>query len=186
MILVKSYFTYHDITHSNGLEYQQIAIKLKNNSLLNVFNVYASPSVTYHKHDFEPIFNNPNSIVVGDFNAHSPLWYSTKLTERGDLLEDLLLTSNFSVLNSRQPTYLHHNGTTSVLDLVIASSNLACKIVTTVLNNSYSSDHSPVSVRLNDISPPHAKTMTLDGISKKPTGSILKLLSLISSQVYKQ
>ena len=153
LILIKSNLEFFENKHNNPLEYQHITVKLQNHKL-DIFNIYASPSIDYIKDDFHPLFTHTSSLLVGDFNAHNSLWHSNKTTPRGYILEDLLNDEDFVVHNNKQPTYLHHNGTTSILDLSISSSNIASKIYFTVLNNTFCSDHNPIAVTINPISPP--------------------------------
>jgi len=49
----------------------------------------------------------PAVLLLGDFNAHSQQWGSNKRSSRGKMVEDFLLKSNLSLLNSGSPTYLH-------------------------------------------------------------------------------
>ncbi len=153
LILIKSNLEFFENKHNNVLEYQHITVKLQHYKL-NIFNIYASPNIDYTKADFQPIFNHQSSLLLGDFNAHNPLWYSNKTTPRGSILEDLINDVGFVLHNNKQPTYLHHNGTTSILDLSISSPNISPKIHFTVLNNTFSSDHNPIAVNINPISPP--------------------------------
>ena len=51
------------------------------------------------------ITNLPNTIITADVNAHSPLWYSPTKDHKEELIEDILLNSNYITLNSNTPTF---------------------------------------------------------------------------------
>jgi len=59
---------------------------------------------------------------MGDFSAHHPLWGSSKLNLRGQVVENILLHNNTSILNSKQSTYIHPaTGSLSNIDLTLYS-----------------------------------------------------------------
>ena len=59
---------------------------------------------------------SPRVILAGDFNAHSPSWGSTKLTDRGEALQDALGIMRLEPIESdRGPTF-ERNGRTSKID----------------------------------------------------------------------
>ena len=57
--------------------------------------------------------------------------------------------NNFTILNNRQPTYTHHNGTRSHLDLSIVCHTFATKGDWDVLPDTLGSDHSPIVTYIN-------------------------------------
>ena len=64
-------------------------------------------------------------MIVGDFNAHNPLWGSDKVAEKGKVVEDLLSNLNFCILNDGSNTYLHPgNGSYSSTDLTLVDLSL--------------------------------------------------------------
>ncbi len=44
-------------------------------------------------------------LVVGDVNAHSPLWGSSRTCRRGAILESVIDTMNLAILNTGEPTH---------------------------------------------------------------------------------
>ena len=83
-------------------------VKLGRNKWLQLTNVYAPPSTHCHevcKIATEIIPTSDNSLIVGDFNAHSPVWDSDyPLDQRGELLEDWIISEDLQALNSGKPT----------------------------------------------------------------------------------
>ena len=47
-----------------------------------------------------------NNIGTGDINAHSQIWYSPYNNHRGDLIADIIQSSNYITLNTNTPTRL--------------------------------------------------------------------------------
>ena len=72
-----------------------------NNSPLDVINVYSPPNGPIP--DYEAILNHPSSdsIIMGDFNAHSAAWNSAvDEDDRGTALCAAIDASDFAILNS--------------------------------------------------------------------------------------
>jgi len=84
-------------------------------------------------------------------------------------MEDLLDMNNSSLINTGQPTYQHHDGSRSHLDVSIVSDCLAAKSNWGVLNNTLGSDHCPTVMSINErqsftgqLGPPKFKLSTAD------------------------
>lgn len=87
-------------------------------------------------------------ILLGDFNAHSDLWGSGHLDDRGKAIEEFLSDSNLIVLNTGDHTRIDpHDGKTSAIDLSIASEYLARRLRWEVIDDNHGSDHFPIVVR---------------------------------------
>lgn len=50
-------------------------------------------------------------MIVGDFNAHHPLWGSNKTDKRGKDLEEIILDLNLAILNDGAPTFVDYKST---------------------------------------------------------------------------
>ena len=88
-----------------------------------MINLYISPDQDIDTNLLATAFM-PNSIV-GDLNSKNTLWGKPSTDQRGANIEKLIDDNNFTVLNNGQPTYTHHNGTTSHLDLSLSCHTLA-------------------------------------------------------------
>ena len=65
-------------------------------------------------------------ILLGDFNAHNPLWGSEKMSTRGRILENILDRFNLLCLNEKEETYYRaFDGAKSTIDLTISSTTIA-------------------------------------------------------------
>lgn len=87
-------------------------------------------------------------VMLGDFNAHSDLWGSVKLDDRGRAVEEFISNGNLIVLNNGSHTRVDpHDGGTSAIDLSIASDSLARRLRWEILDDSHGSDHLPIVIR---------------------------------------
>ena len=78
-IYINNKVTYDQI-QINTSELQISGVKLHlNNSSFNLFNVYNQPSCNYNLQNLTNILPNINEdfLLVGDFNAHNPIWNSS-------------------------------------------------------------------------------------------------------------
>jgi len=125
---------------------------------INIYNIYHAPDSPIDKTAYRSLFNLNNSILVGDFNAHSPLFGSNTRNEMGKLLETLIEEFQYESLNTGEGTYLKHNKGTSPLDLTICSPDTASNCTWSVLKNTFGSDHFPtiteMKVTLTEDEPP--------------------------------
>lgn len=84
-------------------------------------------------------------VIVGDLNAHHPSWGSHKVDVRGERLRQLLDMLGSSVLNDGRPTRLDPStGAQSVVDLSIASWDVASRFTWQVDDDLHGSDHFPI------------------------------------------
>ena len=127
-------------TESNGIKIGDIKIR----------NIYIPP-VTSCAPGFEPnfqaILSEPDSLILGDFNAHNPLWYSNIQDARGEKLAEEIAESNFGVLNENVPTRLPSNGQPTSPDISLASTSLL-PYIEWETKTALSSDHLPIIIKL--------------------------------------
>ncbi|KAA0202244.1 hypothetical protein HAZT_HAZT004432 [Hyalella azteca] len=89
----------------------------------------------------------PNSLILGDLNAHDPLWHSRIQDTRGEELADEIGGSDHGTLNLDTPTWLPTAGQPSSPDLSIASDTLITHMDWTTMTT-LSSDHLPIIITL--------------------------------------
>jgi ribonuclease HI len=138
----------------DALEIQQIKVFLKNRSV-NLLNVYAPPTRSTDDDSRGPSFDltilpdSPDTIIVGDFNAHSYAWSTGKPNKEGALLESWLDSSTMVALNDGSPTFISSSfGSKSSPDVTICSTNLIPSVDWQVLP-SLGSDHLPICISLD-------------------------------------
>ena len=82
--------------------------------------------------------------IIGDLNAHNPLWGGRRKDNRGRILEQLIDDHDLVLFNSKKPTYLDdRTGTTSCLDLCLGSPALSLEYEWDVHQSTEGSDHYP-------------------------------------------
>ncbi len=151
-ILVRSDITYleQDLQPfpQGFLEVCAIKIFLKNDVPLSILNVY-NPNENVLPQEFNHYFLQlePSCLIVGDFNAHSPIWEPGKTSNHsGRSLESILINNaSLSLLTpSSLPTFFsaYHNSF-STLDLSIISTNLL-PLSSVSTESDMGSDHYPV------------------------------------------
>ena len=128
------------------LEVQKVKMKMKNCNL-DILNGY-NPGNNINLNAWNYYINQLDnfSAMVGNFNAHHPLWsYNNKRNPTGEAIFQLVSSSNMCLLTPpRLVTYVDFaRGTKSTLDLCLVSSN--------IITNSYvttgpdlDSDHLPI------------------------------------------
>ena len=113
-------------------------------------NVYIPPESSCAGNYFpflDHLMMTTDTLILGDFNAHHSVWYSSSTDTRGTLLDNMISGSNFSILNWDSPTRLPGNANPSspVVSLssasLINSTNLQTK-------TKLDSDHLPILIRL--------------------------------------
>ncbi|XP_046801411.1 uncharacterized protein LOC124418644 [Lucilia cuprina] len=79
-----------------------VGIKLK------IISIYLNPSLPLPTMELESLFTdyNHNTLILGDFNAHSTLWGSAITLSKGVIIENIITRSNMILLNDGSPTHL--------------------------------------------------------------------------------
>ena len=119
---------------------------------IDICTIYISPDYNNNEllQDLNNLvrqFHNPY-ILLGDFNAHSPVWWVEQAIDaRGRIIQDLIDQQNLFLINTNQPTHFNisHN-TESAIDLSLCSPCLAPWFEWKVDTDIYNSDHYPISL----------------------------------------
>ena len=132
--------------------HEAIAVTLKTETgHLSILNIYNPPGNMLDLDFLYPLSNLHKSLlIVGDLNSHSPLWSPSRPDLNGEKIDKFLEDSNFAVLNTDTPTRINLRGQDSLLDLTLASANLALKTALSVLPFSMGSDHFPINLSINE------------------------------------
>src|SRR5690606_24208432 len=108
-----------------------LEVTAQNLTTFTIFNVYNEQIDGQGEYTVERLLKNfsfpKRSLLLGDFNAHSFWWNSSRGSElRAEFLVDMLQENNFDLLNERNAfTHFPSNGNTpSVLDLTFASPSM--------------------------------------------------------------
>ena len=139
------------------IEHQGFTIT-HNHNTLNIYNIYIPPTSCCPP-GYRPDLNNflsthdDDTLIVGDFNAHHPYWYSRteddQAASRGIAFAEALDSGNLAVLNLDLPTRLPSRGQSSSPDITIASTHFLLDYTWTPLTT-LNSDHLPIRFQLGD------------------------------------
>ena len=134
------------ITPEEPTHVQKVTI-WEDNRKFTVYNIYSPPGTTCTIEDLQDTIYR-NTIVAGDFNAHSPLWGYDDTNSSGKYVEEINETTNLILQQDCDsiPTLLHKaSSTLSKPDLTFVSSDL--DPLYTVLQG-MGSDHRPIMINL--------------------------------------
>ncbi|ESN91365.1 hypothetical protein HELRODRAFT_153459, partial [Helobdella robusta] len=79
---------------------------------LTIINTYIPPQSVCPSHftaSISDLLSNPNTILMGDLNAHDSLWHSSIQDARGEALAVEIDDSDCGSLNLDSPTRLPNN-----------------------------------------------------------------------------
>lgn len=115
----------------------------------NILNVYLPPGGHITKEEIKKLISQVPEpfLLVGDINAHHPLWGSGETSARGRLIESITSEENLIVMNNGETTYINNaTGLGSCIDICCCTRHLAGTIDFTVADDAYGSDHIPLIV----------------------------------------
>ena len=144
-IFVRDNVIHSPITLTTDL--QAVAVRMSLDKTITLCSVYIPPNMRVESSQLKNIGDQLPSpfMLLGDFNAHNPLWGSSGMNDRGKKLEDFLSKENLCFFNDGSPTYLHPaTGTYSSIDLSICDSSLLTDFDWKVHDDLCGSDHFPV------------------------------------------
>ena len=144
------------------IEYSEIQIMLEDcRTPLRLISIYLPPNKKIDEEKLTNLGLDRNTIMVGDFNAKSPIWGSSIRDVRGKAIERCLLDNTELVcVNTGEPTHITAKGVQSHLDLTFCSSNLAIVTDWKVFKDNMGSDHYPTltTVDKNIVAFPYIKS----------------------------
>jgi len=99
---------------------QAIALRITCHKTITVCSIYLSPLLKFNSSDLDDLITqlSPPVLLLGDFNAHSTLWGSSKTDVGGKQIEDLLQKQNLCLLNDGSSTHIR---SATAIDLSICS-----------------------------------------------------------------
>jgi ribonuclease HI/exonuclease III len=147
----------------NGVTYSMIEIdcpgaqvtQIKlNGGPVHLINLYVQPRTPFptdaiRKHIER--YKDVKFIILGDMNAYSPTWGADYTDTRGRAIDQILNDYNMVSLNPGVGTHLLTNGTTTPIDVTIASNSIATKCTWNILTDTAGSDHYPIEINVEEI-----------------------------------
>ena len=89
--------------------------------------------------------NQEPIILLGDLNCKHPAWNCDSENRNGRILLDFCFDQSITINSAEHPTYVHPNGSTSVLDIALTR---GCRLSSIQAFADMSSDHNPVVSKL--------------------------------------
>ena len=123
---------------------QVVAIELTASNVKSIASIYLPPQKQIGREEIADVISQlPEPfMLLGDYNAHHGLWYSSGEDSRGKMIENVLMENNLICLNDQRPTYYRvHDQVATNIDLSILSSNVCLDYSWNVLPYLYGSDH---------------------------------------------
>ena len=149
--------------------FQVVAIKAILEKAITICSIYLPGAVGFTTNTLQNLINQlpPPFILLGDFNAHNPLWGGNYRDMYGNILENILNSNDIILYNDGSMTYHNiHTNTFSAIDLSICSSNIATNFNWSVNNYLHGSDHYPIHLKYSEnvpsSSPPKWKEKDAD------------------------
>lgn len=128
---VKDSISHNLERRSNGQTLEELSISMDSpEGRLLVNNIYLPPRSSC-PNNYSPGWDqlledtNERRILVGDFNSHHSLWYSSTQDTRGEALADAIEDSPYIVMNEDSYTRRPTTGNASSPDITLATSNIA-------------------------------------------------------------
>ena len=141
-LLINKSYLFNEVQLNTPL--QALAAIVTLSKAVTVCNIYIPPSVDVSLSDLKQLIQQLIApfVLVGDFNAHSPLWGNVRQNSRGQMVEKLLDDYNLCLLNTGEPTYRHHSHHSfSVPDLSSCDPSLVLEFDWLTHNDLCGSDH---------------------------------------------
>jgi len=175
VILIKHATGYSTLNINTNL--QALAIRVHLGRLYTICNLYISPNQVITKQQLTQLIDQlpPPYILLGDINGKHPLWGNTQRDNTGDIVEDIISTTDACILNTGEPTHFHiQTSASSAIDVSICSSDVIANLTWNVVDDTYGSDHYPIIIReAEEVEAPNVKRLIL----KKANWSLYKLLT---------
>ena len=144
-LLINQRVVHTELTLNSTLH--AVAATVTLNKTFTICSIYLTPGETITKLSLENLIDQlPRPfLLLGDFNAHSPVWGDSRRDGRGKLIESILQDNDLILLNSKSPTFLHSAyNSTSAIDLSVASPTIALDFQWSVHDDLCGSDHFPI------------------------------------------
>ena len=155
-----------------------VNVHINNTKHITIANIYIPPrdsTSTHYKtadtdmqHCIQYVTNIPHSVITGDVNAHSTLWYSYTDDHRGQLIADVISNSDHMTQTHQPecqtPHYIKHNHQISP-----RCRNTLYNRTSWTTQHTLSSDHLPIITTIN-IRYDYNNTDGLSPTTRKLTG----------------
>ena len=132
---------------------QVVAIKAILGKAITICSIYLPGADGFTNHSLQDLINQLPTpfLLLGDFNAHNPLWGGTNRDMYGSIVENILNANDIVLYNDGSMTYHNiHTNTYSAIDLSICSSSIAMDFNWSVNDYLHGSDHFPIHLKYSE------------------------------------
>ena len=155
LIAVKTTIPHHQVQLNTNL--QAVAVSFNSGGLKSLCSIYLPPNEQITEDQMGELMNQlpKPTLILGDLNAHNPLWYDQRLDQRGEDIQKIMDTHDLIALNEDYPTfYRSFDQVTSNIDLALVTNTCATDFSWNILDDLYGSDHYPILISALQPSPP--------------------------------
>lgn len=152
-IYVKDSWEVEEIPINNPNNLEIIVIKIIAPIKLTIINTYLPNSNPTPWESLTKILKNihNNFLIIGDFNAHNPIWGSQHTCTRGQAIEKIIDDLKLFPLNTGSHTHFNvATNNTSAIDLSLCNSKYLHRFDWNVLSEESASDHYPILISYAD------------------------------------
>ena len=126
---------------------EAVAAKIWLGKFYTICSIYISPNLVVTEQEILQIIRQLPTpyLILGDMNARHPLWGEPVANAKGNILENILINQDLSLINYHDKTHLSiQHSTKTLIDLSIASSDCQSDFTHLVSESRHGSDHYPI------------------------------------------
>ena len=126
---------------------QAVAVRVTLNKPITLCSLYIPPHQIISRETLQDLVEQLPSpfLLLGDFNAHNPIWGSSFTNNRGNIVERVLDDNDLCLLNNDEPTYVcPRSGSRSTIDISIAHPDCFEDLSWRPDHDLHGSDHFPI------------------------------------------
>lgn len=156
-ILIKKGIKYKILKGLEGdrsdIEKIGIRVEYKGKKVINIVGIYRKPGNICRKGEWKQISEvkkrGEELLIAGDFNSHNHIWNCEETDRNGQILEEEMEEMEMYVVNDDTKSRIGEGGKRDAnLDLIFCSEGLVNKIRYVQEEDSWGSDHFPISVEI--------------------------------------
>ena len=135
---------------------QAVAIQCIFDKQLTICSLYLPPDLNFTVNEIQDLINQLPApfLLLGDFNAHNPLWGGANLDAKGKIVEEILDTNPITLYNDGSMTFHNiHCNQLSAIDLSLCSPSIHVNFLWSVNEYLNGSDHFPIHLKLAENTP---------------------------------
>ena len=130
---------------------QAVAVQINSDKSITICSIYLPPDPnSFNANDIQNLIDQlpVPFLMLGDFNAHNPLWGGNSLDAKGRIIEDIIDSNPISFYNDGSMTFHNvHLNQSSAIDLSICSSSILLDFNWSINEYLNGSDHFPIHLK---------------------------------------